>query len=240
MNRLSTPSLIVSVLMVSALTSSGGGGVALTGPEGQLPVLAAGVGLRLRLQGRAVPLAGRLVSFDSDSIVLQPWGEKARRAVGWHSIEAVEVAHRRTLAGLGAGVAAGVAAGAIWSVKSGEGVGADAFLGGALIALPAAAAGVAVGGGEHPSRDGALLGAFLDAVGLGIPLGGWCAAWDRSASDSCFLEAALLGAAFGALSGGVAAHVSRRHWTPVWVRRATVGIVPAKGRGAALVVRLAF
>jgi hypothetical protein len=179
------------------------------------------------------------VSLDSDSIVLQPSGENARRAVGWDSIESVEVAHRRTLAGLGAGVAAGVAVSAIWSMKSGDSVGENAFLGG-LIGLPAAAVGVAVAGGEHPATTGALAGAAVDAALLGVVLGSWCAGWSPGDSGSCFAETALIGAALGALSGGVAAHVSRRHWTPVWARGAAVGIVPTKGRGAALVVRLAF
>jgi hypothetical protein len=201
--------------------------------------LTAGVGLRLMLQGQAAPLAGRLVSLDSDSIVLQPSGEKARRRVGWDSIEAVEVAHRRTLAGLGAGVAAGAAAGAIWSMASGDSVGEDALLVG-LIGLPAAAVGVAVAGGEHPATTGALAGAAVDAALLGVVLGGWCAAWSQRDSGSCFARTALLGAAFGAISGGVAAQVSRRHWTPVWARRVAVGIGPTKGRGAALVVRLVF
>lgn len=80
--------------------------------------------------------------------------------------------------------------------------------------LLAAAVEVAVAGGEHPPTKGALAGAAVDA--------------------------ALLGAAFGAISGGVAAHVSLRHWMPVWARGAAVGIGPTKGRGAALVARLAF
>lgn len=208
------------------------------GGDNTRPALASGSRVRLDLRGDSVPLAGRLESSDPDFVVVRPDGKGLRR-VRWEAIDAVALARRRVLLGVGAGFLSGVAGGAMLSGATHEPLLDDAVLGG-LIALPAAAVGVAVGGGEHPARNGAVLGACLDAVGLGIVLGGWCAAWDHSASDSCFLEAALLGAAFGALSGGVAAHVSRRHWTRVWARRAAVGIVPAKGYGAALVVRLAF
>jgi hypothetical protein len=234
MRRPSTPSWIVAVLISCGLSDA-----ALAGPEERLPVLATGVGLRLRLQGQAAPLAGRLVSVDSGSIVLRPFGERACRTVGWDSLAAVEVSHRRTLAGFGAGVAAGAAAGVLWSLESGDSVGQDAFLGG-LIGLPAAAVGVAVAGGQHPAILGALAGAAVDALPMGVVLGGWCASWNSGHGGSCVAEAALLGAGFGAASGGVAAYVSRRHWTPVWARGAAVGIGPTKGRGAAFVVRLAF
>lgn len=230
MRRPSTQSLIVFVLI-----SCGIEGVALADPEGRLPALAAGVGLRLRLQGQPAPLAGRLVSLDSDAVVLQLPGGEFRREIGWSSIETVEVARRRTLAGFGAGVAAGAAAGVILSLESGDGAGVDALFGG-LLGLPAAAVGVAVGGAEHPAMVGALAGAAVDAVATGVVLGGWCDGWNPGHGGSCFAEAALL----GAVSGGVAAYVSRRRWTPVWARGATVGIGPTKGRGAVLVVRLAF
>jgi len=56
----------------------------------------------------------------------------------------------------------------------------------------------------------------------------------------CLFGAVLLGAGFGALSGGFAAHVARERWEPAWTRRLAVGIVPTRGRGVALMVRFAF
>jgi hypothetical protein len=220
--------------------SSGLAHVAMAGADGPLPALAPGVSLRIGVQGRADPLAGRLVSSDADTIELLLSGEKAPRSIRQEAIDTVEVAHRRTILGFGSGVLAGAAGGLLISRVADESAFGDA-LAGALLAVPSAALGIALGGQQRPALRGALAGAAADGVALGIVLGGWCSAWSSSGSSGdCFIGAALLGAAFGAASGGVAAHVSRLHWMPVWARGGSIGLAPTKGRGAALVVRFAF
>jgi hypothetical protein len=206
--------------------------------EGRLPP--PGATVRLAVDGQAVRLVGRLVSADPDKLVLRPSGGKESRPFPRDTIAAVDVATRRPLLGFGAGVLAGATGGLLLSTGTHEGALGSAAAG-AILALPPAAIGAALGARERAVALGALTGAAVDGVTLGILLDGWCRAIAETGGTSgCFVGAALLGGAFGAVAGGTAAHVSRRHWTRAWSRAAQVSVLPARGKGVGVVVRLSF
>jgi hypothetical protein len=205
--------------------------------EGRLP--APGATVRLAIDAQTVRLVGRLVSADALNVVLRPSGLRETRSIRREAIAAVDVAHSRPLLGLGSGVLAGAVGGFLLSRHADEGALGSAAAGAAL-ALPAAALGTVLASREQPTAAAAMVGAAVDGVALGIALDGWCRGGIADSADGgCFLGAALVGGAIGAVSGGIAAHVAHRRWSPVWARATRVSVA-ARGHGVAVLVRLAF
>jgi len=204
--------------------------------EGSLP--ASGATVRLAIEGQTVPIVGRLMSLDAEKIVVRPSGVRDERVIPRETLVAVDVGTHRPLRGLGAGVLAGAASSLLLSIGAHEGALGSAVAG-AVLALPTAALGTALASQEHSTALAAVAGAAVDGVTFGLLLDGWCRGSPDSSGEGCFLGAALVGGAFGAVSAGIAAHVSHRHWTTVWTRRAQVSVA-ARAHGVEFRMRFAF
>lgn len=231
----------VMLLLAGALALTGGElGASDTIPAAGPATLRPGTRLRVVVEGEAAPLTGRLVSTDSEAVVLEVDRGRAPLRIDWDSILTASVARRHTRRGVGTGILAGMALGTSLALVASEGEAGDALGGafaGGLLALPTAAAGAGSARGRGALAKGALAGAVTGGILL-VAIGTSCSQGDWICAEPGELVAA--GAYWGAVSGAAAAWVARERWEPIESRSFRVALAPAPRGGVAAAVQIRF
>jgi hypothetical protein len=230
----------VVLLLAGALAFTGGELGASDTPEAGPVTLRPGARLRVVVEGESAPVTGRVVSTDSEAVVLEVGHGRPALRIDWDSILAASVARRHARRGVARGILSGMALGMSLALVAGEGDTGDALGGafaGAVLALPTSAAGAAAARGRGALVTGALAGAVTGGV-LFAAIGSSCSQGDWVCAEPGELAAA--GAYWGALSGAAAAWAARERWEPIEARRFRVALGPAPRGGVGAAVQIRF
>ncbi len=193
--------------------------------------------VRIEPTGGNPLIVGTLVSSDDEGLRVEADDALGVRTLRWDEVAGIEVGQTRVWRGIGTGVLVGVGtmAGLAAAFSKGpEDVAWGAAVG-ALAALPASVAGVAVGARHSPGLGAAAAGA-AGAAAWGLAA---CAGTYNCNREELAIIVGL-GVGLGVLSGGLAAAVAHERWRPSRRPAVRVSVVPIPGRGAAGAVTVSF